>query len=80
MVMTKDQEVTRGTLRALERQARRYHAANDKRTEARDALRDQVIAARSEGMSEVEMAKVCGVSRMTVRGWLGKEPWKPKAS
>lgn len=40
----------------------------DRRAELADAIR----AAVAEGMSEVEAAERAGVSRMTVRAWLGK--------
>lgn len=39
---------------------------------ARHALRDAVVAAVADGMSEAEAARLAGVDRMTVRSWLGK--------
>lgn len=49
------------------------HAANRRRVkESRDELRDAVRQAVGAGMSEVEAARVAGVTRMTVRSWLGK--------
>lgn len=38
----------------------------------RDQLADAVRAAVDSGVSEVEAARLAGVSRMTVRSWLGK--------
>ena len=35
-------------------------------------LRGEVAAAIADGMSEVEAARLAGVSRPTVRAWLGK--------
>jgi transposase len=40
---------------------------------ARDILAEAVCDAVDRGMSESEAARVAGVSRMTVRSWLGKE-------
>ena len=39
---------------------------------AADQLRDAVRGAIAAGMTEVEAAKLAGVTRMTVRAWLGK--------
>ena len=49
------------------------HAANRQRLqESRDELRGAVREAVKHGMTEVEAAKLAGVTRMTVRAWLGK--------
>jgi DNA-binding NarL/FixJ family response regulator len=40
-------------------------------------LRPVVIKAISEGGTEVEIARLTGLSRSTVRGWIGK-PNKPR--
>lgn len=50
------------------------HAANVRRMkESRDELRDAVREAVKAGMTEVEAAKLAGVTRMTIRAWLGKD-------
>ena len=59
------------SLRTLGTRARR---AQQRRDEAYAALRDAVIAAVGEGMSESHAAEVAQVDRMTVRKWLGKRP------
>ena len=38
-----------------------------------DTLRQQAVAAAAEGIPETVIAKLCGVDRMTLRGWLGKD-------
>lgn len=52
--------------------AARYAVANDKRQEARDALRASVVRAAAQGVPETTLAKEAGVDRMTIREWLGK--------
>lgn len=47
--------------------------------EVREALRTAVRDATAAGMTETEAAKLCGVSRVTVRTWIGKWP-KDKGS
>jgi hypothetical protein len=50
-----------------ERERLRYQQRiNSKELEA------AVIAAHHRGMSELELSRVAGVARMTVRKWLGK--------
>lgn len=39
---------------------------------ARDKLAEAVRAAVRDGMSESEAARLTGVSRLTVRSWVGK--------
>ncbi len=41
-------------------------------SEARDRLRQGVAVAVAAGMSESEAARQVGVTRMTIRAWLGK--------
>ena len=56
----------------LARAARSYEAATRTASVATDALRAAVRAAVAAGMSESEASRQAGVSRMTVRSWLGK--------
>lgn len=58
--------------RALDRAAARYASAVAKQTLVRDELADQVREAIAGGMSEVEAARRAGVTRVTVRKWIGK--------
>lgn len=48
------------------------HAAQDLADDARRALRAAVTVLVEEGMSESEAARMAGVTRMTVRSWMGK--------
>ena len=49
------------------------HATNKLRLEeSRNELREAVRRATAAGMTEVEAARLAGVTRMTVRSWLGK--------
>lgn len=49
------------------------HAANRRRLqESRDELRDAVREAIKAGVTEVEAARLSGVTRMTIRKWVGK--------
>lgn len=49
------------------------HAANRRRLqESRDELAQAVREAVKADVTEVEAAKLAGVTRMTVRAWLGK--------
>lgn len=51
----------------------RRHASDRARlARSRDDLADLVRMAVRHGMSEVEAARLSGVTRMTVRSWLGK--------
>lgn len=52
--------------------ARRYAIAQGAAENERHALRAAVRDAVRQGMSEVRAAKLAGVSRPTVRAWLGK--------
>lgn len=58
--------------RALDRAAARYATAVARQNLVRDQLADLVRAAVASGMSEVEAAHRAGVTRTTVRKWLGK--------
>lgn len=60
---------TRMRLEQLGQQYADHRAAGDA---LRDRLADTVRQAIAEGMTEVEAARLAGVSRMTVRAWLGK--------
>lgn len=57
---------------SLQANAARFAVANDKRQEARDALRASVIRAAALGVPETVLAREAGVDRMTIREWLGK--------
>ena len=48
------------------------HLAYEHAESITDLLRDAVADAVRGGMSEVEAARLSGVTRMTVRSWLGK--------
>lgn len=56
----------------LEKAAHRYRITRAALDNRRDELAVEVRAAVNGGMSEVEAARLAGVSRMTVRSWLGK--------
>ena len=49
-----------------------WRASRDNERRDRDALRVAVRRAVAAGMSESEAARRAGVTRMTVRAWLGK--------
>lgn len=49
-----------------------YDLATIEQDSARKALVGQVRVAIAAGMSEVQAAKIVGVTRMTIRAWLGK--------
>jgi len=53
----------------LETAAARYRAARQDRDEARDQLRQEILAALAAGMPEAQAARIAGVTRMTVRAW-----------
>ena len=55
----------------------RHAAAWQETKQAADDQRERVrayvlMAHRDEGVSEVELARIAGVTRMTIRAWLGK--------
>ena len=52
--------------------AQDHTAAREAVTLAKADLRRAVVAAVHDGMTEVKAAKLAGVSRPTVRAWLGK--------
>lgn len=52
--------------------ARRYAADKARLSRSREDLADLVRMAVRHGMSEVKAAEAAGVTRMTVRAWLGK--------
>ena len=56
----------------LEFEAHQYSLAKDNAHYAAAQLKAAVRAAVAAGMSESEAARQAGVSRMTVRSWLGK--------
>lgn len=52
--------------------AERYATDRERARKSRDHLRNLVYLCHRRGMTEVEAARLAGVSRMTVRAWLGK--------
>ena len=52
--------------------AKRYASDRARAKRSRDNLRDLVYLATRDGMTEVEAHKLAGVTRMTIRAWLGK--------
>lgn len=56
----------------LDASATLYQFSRKETSLRRERLKASVRAAVAEGMSEVQAAKVAGVTRMTVRSWLGK--------
>lgn len=56
----------------LAKRAAALQRARQRVTEATEAVRAAVVEAVAGGMSEVEAARQAGVTRMTVRAWLGK--------
>ena len=56
----------------LHKQAARYASDKARLRRSRDDLADLVRMAVRGGMSEVEAHKAAGVSRMTIRNWVGK--------
>src|SRR6185312_8285272 len=57
---------------ALTRAARALRAARKRLDAAMDGARDAAIAAAAAGISEVSIAEILEVHRLTVRKWLGK--------
>lgn len=56
----------------VEQVAKRYQRAAAQREAAMLALRSAVRSAAEQGVSEAELARQAGVTRMTVRKMLGK--------
>lgn len=52
--------------------AKRYASDKARLKRSRDNLADLVRLAARHGMTESEAARLSGVTRMTVRDWLGK--------
>lgn len=67
--MSEDKDGTRARLTAL---AENRREALGRADEATVTLRDAVAEAVADGMTEVDAAKLAGVTRMTIRAWLGK--------
>ena len=59
--------------RCLIASADAYARAQATAKAARDELRREVRHVVAAGMSESEAARLAGVSRLTVRSWLGKD-------
>ena len=55
------------------KQARRYHSDVKRLDRSRVELADAVKRCVSWGMTEQETADLVGVTRLTVRKWLGKD-------
>jgi hypothetical protein len=49
------------------------------RVEVTSELRDAVAELAASGMAEVDLAKLAGVDRNTVRTWLGKQDQRNRA-
>ena len=58
---------------SLASRGRHLAAARARQAAVMDTLRQQAVAAAAEGIPETVIAKLCGVDRMTLRGWLGKD-------
>lgn len=58
----------------LDAAARDYDRAGDAFEAAKGELQRAVRQASVDGLSEVEISRRAGVTRMTVRSWLGKAP------
>lgn len=56
----------------LEAAARDYDRAGEAHEDARQVMRSHVAAAARAGLSEQAIADAVGVTRMTIRSWLGK--------
>ena len=56
----------------LERAGRNLRSARNAEQRAFEAAADAAADAWNAGMTEVEIARVLGVDRMTVRKWRGK--------
>jgi len=52
--------------------AERYAADRERVRKSRDHVANLVYLCTRRGMTEVDAAKLAGVSRMTIRAWLGK--------
>lgn len=52
--------------------AQRDQATSEAASVARAELREATLALLASGTSEVQAAKLAGVTRMTIRAWLGK--------
>lgn len=59
-------------VRSIEYFARREKTFREKADGERTQLRDCVVRAVQLGLSESDAARLAGVTRMTVRSWLGK--------
>jgi len=56
----------------LDRAARDYHEQRGRLDQATAQLQAHVRAEHAAGMSEVELARRAGVTRTTIRAWVGK--------
>lgn len=56
----------------LEHEAKAWREAQAREAQARDKLIECVRGSVALGMSEYAIAKEVGVTRLTVRSWLGK--------
>ncbi len=59
-------------LTALAKARRASERADATRDRARQQLRQAVVDAVTAGVPEAEVARLAGVTRMTVRAWIGK--------
>jgi DNA invertase Pin-like site-specific DNA recombinase len=58
--------------KVLQEAARVWQTTRDAETDLRQQLAAAAVTAIEAGMTESETARLAGVDRMTVRGWLGK--------
>ena len=59
-------------LRVATAQARKWERAKEQQQKRRAELVESVSAAHELGVSEYALTEACGVTRMTIRNWLGK--------
>lgn len=65
-------EESRPQLTALARARKVSERADASRDRARQQLREAVVNAVAAGIPEAEVARRAGITRMTVRAWIGK--------
>ncbi|WP_366521195.1 helix-turn-helix domain-containing protein [Lapillicoccus sp.] len=65
-------DAPRPQLTALAKARRASERADATRDRARQQLRQAVVDAVIAGVPEAEVARLAGVTRMTVRAWIGK--------
>ena len=56
----------------LKRAASNLTKARARLAETMDAAAEVAVQAHADGVTEVDLAQILGVNRMTIRKWLGK--------